>query len=207
YHSPPNHSINPLDKKGILQLGSIIVDIDSAEEPLTEECHVSIPPTKNIQRSQQRGFTARMSSMRRGDFGVWAKLVGTDGIGGELSYAPERSGEDIYHFRAVDTEYFSPSKDYLRNSMEADVVDMYVTEHKVPVYMVTGLKTARGPSVWMATGKSDEAKLELGLQQPGGVPIELGPKLDVSREARREMGFEDSDDFIVGIRVKKLVYK
>ncbi|KAK3940301.1 hypothetical protein QBC46DRAFT_341706 [Diplogelasinospora grovesii] len=49
--------------------------------------------------------------------------------------------------------------------------------------------------------------VELGLQEPGGLPIELGPKFDTSKEARQEMGFEDSTDFIIGIRVKKLMYK
>jgi hypothetical protein len=56
----------------------------------------------------------------------------------------------------------------------------------------------------MAAGKSDEVKFELGLHEVSRIPVELGPKLDVSREARWEMGFVDSDDFIVGIRVKEL---
>lgn len=206
YHSPPNYSINPPNKGGFLELGSVIKSIETADEPLNQECHVAIP-AKTKQTHTQRGFTARLSSMTRGDYGVWAKLVGVDAAGGEVSWAHGRSGEDVYHFREVYTEYFNASKTYALDCMKQDEVDMYVSESEEPVYLVTGLKTARGPSVWTAAGKSDEVKFELGLHQPGGIPVELGPKLDSSREKRREMGFEDSDDFIVGIRVKKLMYK
>ncbi|OIW25727.1 hypothetical protein CONLIGDRAFT_708492 [Coniochaeta ligniaria NRRL 30616] len=206
YHSPPNYSINPPDKGGFLKLGSILKSIDTADEPLNHDCHVPIPQNTK-QTHTQRGFTARQSAMTRGDYGVWAKLFGVEAAGGQVSWAHGRSGEDVFHFREVYTEYFIASREYARESMGRDEVDFYVNEAEKPVYLVTGLKTARGPSVWSAEGKSDEVKFELGLHQPGGIPVELGPKLDSSRERRREMGFEDSDDFVVGIRVKELVYR
>ncbi|KFY83914.1 hypothetical protein V498_07876 [Pseudogymnoascus sp. VKM F-4517 (FW-2822)] len=127
---------------------------------------------------------------------------------GELSWAPERSAEDVYHFRCIDTIYFSPSQEYMKESMgQPDVKDYVVGSDYKPVFMVTGLKTVRGPSVKMSKGRKEKVKVEVGLQQSGGVPLEVRPKFNSEKEVRHEMGFEDSTDFIIGIRVKKLMYK
>jgi hypothetical protein len=207
YYIAPNFSIPPVEAGGILELGSIIAGVASADEPLNEDCHVRIPLAK-LFCSHQRGFTVTKSRMTSGEYGVWAKLVGVDGVGGELSWAPERSAEDVYHFRSIDTIYFNPSEEYMEESMDQDDVKDYVMGSGYdPVYIVTGLKTARGPSVRMSKSRKLKGTVELGLQEPGGLPIELGPKFNTSKEARQEMGFEDSTDFIIGIRVKKLMYK
>ncbi|KAH6714762.1 hypothetical protein BKA61DRAFT_605795 [Leptodontidium sp. MPI-SDFR-AT-0119] len=208
YHIAPNFSIPPVEAGGTLELGSIIGSIASAdEEPLNLDCHVRIPPAK-LFCSHQQAFTAMQSRLTSGDYGVWAKLVGLNGVGGELSWAPERSAEDVYHFRSIDTIYFNPSQEYMKESMgQPDVKDHVVGSDFEPVFMVTGLKMARGPSVKMSKGRKAKVKVEVGLQQPGGVPLEVGPKFNSEKEVRQEMGFEDSTDFIIGIRVKKLMYK
>ncbi|KAK2752268.1 hypothetical protein CKAH01_17741 [Colletotrichum kahawae] len=207
YHVAPNFSIPPVEAGGILELGAIIASVADADEPINEDCHVSIPISKLL-CSHQKGFSATKSSMTTGEYGIWAKVVGVDGFGCELSWAPERSAEDIYHFRGIDTIYFNPSQEYMEESMsKVDVKDFIVGSGYGPVFMVTGLKTARGPSVKMSKSKKWTNTVELGLQEPGGIPIELGPKFDTSKETRQEMGFEDSTDFIIGIRVKKLMYK
>lgn len=207
YHIAPNFSIPPVEMGGTLELGSIIASVASADDPLNEDCHVRIPPAK-LFCGHQRGFTTTKSRMTSGEYGVWAKLVGVDGVGGELSWAPERSAEDVYSIRNVDTIYFNPSLEYMEESMnQDDVKDHVVGSGYDPVYMVTGLKTARGPSVRMSKSKKLKGTVELGLHEPGGLPIELGPKFNISKEKRQEMGFEDSTDFIIGIRVKKLMYK
>jgi hypothetical protein len=90
---------------------------------------------------------------------------------------------------------------------QKDVKDYVIGTGYDPVYMVTGLKTARGPSVKMTKSKKGTVTAELGLQQPGGLPLELGPKFNTLKEIRTFMGFEDSTDFIIGIRARKLVYK
>ncbi|KAL5344456.1 hypothetical protein ACLOAV_010436 [Pseudogymnoascus australis] len=208
YHIAPNFSIPPVEAGGTLELGSIIGSIASTdEEPLNLDCHVHIPLAK-LFCSHQQAFTAMQSRLTSGEYGVWAKLVGLIGVGGELSWAPERSAEDVYHFRCIDTIYFNPSQEYMKESMDQpDVKDHVVGSDYKPVFMVTGLKTVRGPSVKMCKGRNTKVKVEVGLQQPGGVPLEVGPKFNSEKEVRQEMGFEDSTDFIIGIRVKKLMYK
>ena len=175
YHIAPNFAIPPVEAGGTLELGSIIANVVSADEPINEDCHVRIPPAR-LFCSHQRGFTATRSSLASGEYGVWAKFLGIADVGGELSWAAERSAEDVYAFRAIDTIYFHPSQDCLERSMDQDDVKDYVAGSGFgPVYMVTGLKTARGPSVKMSKGRKLAATVEMGLQQPGGLPVELGP--------------------------------
>lgn len=207
YHIAPNFTIPPIEAGGVLTLGSIIAGIGSADEPLNDNCRLRIPQ-EQLFCSHQSGFTATRSRMTSGEYGVWAKIAGVDGVGGELSWAPERTAEDVYRFRSIDTIYFNPSQKYLEESMKQDDVHDYIVGSGFdPVYVVTGLKTARGPAVRMFRSKSRNAKVEMGVQGPTGLPIELGPRFNISREARQEMGFEDSTDFIVGIRVRKVMYK
>jgi hypothetical protein len=73
-----------------------------------------------------------------------------------------------------------------------------------PVYMVTGLKTAKGPSIKVSQSHSTEAVAEAGAQAPGAVLVEFGPRF--RRDTERKLGVEwdRSDDFIIGIRLTKL---
>ncbi|KAL6809404.1 hypothetical protein GGI42DRAFT_317848 [Trichoderma sp. SZMC 28013] len=207
YHIATNFSIPPVEAGGILQLGSIIANVASADEPLNEDCHVQIPQAK-LFCSHQKGFTAITSHMTRGDYGVWAKFVGLAGVRGELGRASKRSTEDIYYFRSIDTIYFNPPQAYMKDSMhQNDIKDYMVGSGEDHVYMVTGLKIARGPSVRMAEIRRFQAAGKLELRELGGLAFELGPKFGTSKEMRQEAGFEDSTDFIIGIRVKKLMYK
>ena len=208
YHIAPNFSIPPIEAGGVLELGSIVSSLASADEPpINADCHIRIPQIE-LFCGHQKGFTATKSRMASGECGVWAKAFGIEGIGGELSHALGRSAEDVYNFQGVDTTYFKPSQKYMEDSMNQEDVSDFVKGLKYkPVYMVTGLKTAKGPSVKMSQRGNSNVTVEVGLEQPGGLPIELGPKFNYSKEARQEMGFEDSTDFIIGIRVKKLMYK
>ncbi|KAK7699088.1 hypothetical protein SLS57_012472 [Botryosphaeria dothidea] len=207
YHIAPNFSIPPVEAGGILDLGSIIADIGSADEPCNERCHLRIP-LANLFCGHQKGFTATRSRLTSGEYGVWAKVVGIDGIGGKLSIASEQSAEDVYSFDGVDTIYFNPSQKYMEESMnQQDVKNFVIGSGYDPVYMVTGLKTARGPSVRISKSRKLGGTAEVGLQIPGGLPIELGPKFSTAKERMQQIGFEYSTDFIIGIRVKKLMYK
>ncbi|KAK4206458.1 hypothetical protein QBC37DRAFT_300760 [Rhypophila decipiens] len=209
YHLAPNLSIPPVEAGGILELGSIIADIPSADEPINKHSVDPIPQS-SLFCGHQRGFTTTYSRMRSGEYGLWAKskLFGMEGVGGKLSRASKRSAEDVYHFRSIDTIYFTPSAEYLERSMANPDVRAYISgSGYAPVYIVTGLKTARGPSVKMSDATKLSITAELGLQNRGGViDVEFGPKLDTSKKLRQEMGFEDSTDFIIGIRLRKVAY-
>lgn len=74
--------------------------------------------------------------------------------------------------------------------------------------MVTGLKIAGSPAVKMKTGRKRELKVDLGMKQPGGIQeLEVGPRIKTTVDTQDEISFDESDDFIIGIQVKRLYYK
>ncbi|KAI1740734.1 hypothetical protein F4680DRAFT_85102 [Xylaria scruposa] len=209
YHRAPNFSINPPEAGGLLELGSIIADVKNADEPpINEHCRVLIPQGQ-LFCSHQNGFTATQAQLRSGGYGIVAKLMGLEGIGGELLRSYEKNAEDVYGVRRIDTIYFIPTPEYIRESMaKADVKDYVEGSGYEPVYMVTGLKTARGPSVTITKAKKADATVEVGVDLTStGLPLKVGPKFGMGKETRYEMGFDESTDFIAGIRVRKLAYK
>lgn len=126
YYRAPNFSINPPEAGGLLDLGSIIADVASADEPpINEGCRVPIAQDR-LFCSHQEGFTATRARLRSGECGVVAKLMGLAGVGGEVARTHGRSEEDVYSVRRVDTIYFTPSPEYVRESMAKEDVKEYV---------------------------------------------------------------------------------
>ncbi|KAH8896008.1 hypothetical protein GQ53DRAFT_743921 [Thozetella sp. PMI_491] len=206
YHLAPRFSILP-PPKGELNLGTIITDLKLAE-PVNSDCRLPIPDDA-IYTHKKEGFTTTRARLNGGEYGVWAKVVGLTGIGGELSYNWERSDEDNFSFKQLEEISFNPKMDYMRLSMAEEDVKEHIegTGYK-PVFMITGLKIAHGPAIEHKMGRKWEAKAEVGVSQlPVSVPIEAGPKVSHRREKNDSEGWEKSDDFIYGFRVKKLQYK
>lgn len=205
YHLPPSFTIGPAPS-GPIGLGTILNNVKEMEA-LNEGSRNAIPET-NVYCHSIRGFTSTRSRMRKGEYGVWAKMVGTEGIGGELSWATSRSDDDEYNFRQLDTVTFTPSAAYLNESMRVPgVANEVEASGYAPVYMVTGLKIAIGPSLNIKARTSFAGRADVGIQQPGGVPIDVGPRFSREGSDGTSETWKDADDFIYGVRVKKLVYK
>lgn len=207
YHLPPNFSINP-PPLGPIDLGTIVSDLQSLDVVnQNRQGQEAIPPARRHIHSMH-GFTATRYRMRSGEFGIWAKLLAADGIGGEISHAGSRTNEIEYRFGRLDTISFSPSAADFRDAMrDSEVAEFVEASNLDPVYMVTGLKIAVEPSVNRTQATTIANTADLGVQQPGGLPVEFGPRVNWAVEDKSTEGWERSDDFIYGLRVTKLVYK
>ncbi|RSM12517.1 hypothetical protein CEP52_002374 [Fusarium oligoseptatum] len=205
YHLPPNFSIGPAPR-GPIQLGSIITNLKDVVV-LNTDCRVPIDEAKVFSHAQ-RGFQATASHMKRGELGIWAKAVGFEGLGGELSGSQKTNRECKYSFQRLDTMYFSPTPAYRRASMkELDVAEYVEASGWEPVYLVTGLKVAVQPSVQMSISRRFAALGEAGISEVTGLPVNVGPRVDFQTQDQSSEGWKTSDDFIFGIRVEKLVFK
>jgi hypothetical protein len=69
------------------------------------------------------------------------------------------------------------------------------------------LKVAKGVSVRLEEGTKVAAKATVGLNQPGGMNIQAGPRVEGTRESSTVHGFTESSDIVVGIQCLKLYYK
>ncbi|KAF3809387.1 hypothetical protein GCG54_00011586 [Colletotrichum gloeosporioides] len=194
YHLAPDFSISP-PPDGTLDLGSIIDDLIDPD-PLNQ--NPPIAPAK-VFKDEKKGFQASRSSMKRGEFGIWAKVVGIEGLGGEAAGSLETTSETTYRFKSIETTYFSANEEYICQALKEEAVQQYLNSSKSKiVYTVTGLNIARGPAASVSSSKRGEVHGEGSFSQP-----ELG----VSKENTASMEFEVSSDFVTGIRVKRLRYK
>ncbi|KAL7894262.1 hypothetical protein HDV63DRAFT_383892 [Trichoderma sp. SZMC 28014] len=215
YHLPPNFSTPP-PPKGPFHLGTVIKDFDRREQmrPLNHgkdkdgnAKRIAID-NDDIYLDHKGGFVATRYRLKSGELGLWAKCVGVDGLGGEASISGKRSENDTYKFDSVDTEYFCPTPSYISQCMELSDVKEYteVTKYKKAVYLVTGLKVAKGATVRLESGNEIKGKLEVGLNNPSLAPVQLGPRVGGSVEGNLVDDFKESSDIVVGIQCLKIYY-
>ncbi|KFA56748.1 hypothetical protein S40293_10011 [Stachybotrys chartarum IBT 40293] len=216
YHLPPNFSTAP-PPKGPFHLGTVIRDFDRREQmrPLNhgkdrdgKDKRIAIG-TDDIYRDHKGGFVATRRRLKNGELGLWAKCIGLDGLGGEASISAKRSENDTYKFASVETDFFYPSPSYISHCMELSDVDEYmrVTRYKKAVYLVTGLKVAKGAAVRLEANSGIKGKLEGGLNSPDVAPVKLGVGVGGNAEDNPVDEFSESSDIVVGIQCLKIYYK
>lgn len=178
--------------------------------PLNQSVESRLPiPKDQIYSDHKGGFEATRARLKSGVLGLWAQFIGVDGIGAEASISAERSDKDMYKFASVDTEYFFPSPSYVSECMELSEVQDYLKgyNYKKPVYLITGLKVAKGASVRLEKVTKVLAKAEVGLNNPGGTNIQAGPRVEGTLENSLVSTFAESSDIVAGIQCLKLYYK
>lgn len=133
------------------------------------------------------------------------------GFGGELSWKHKKSANDLYTFKKIDTEFFQPDKQYIEKSMNADEVETFMREekYKTPVYMITGMKIARGATLESAEKRSVDAKASFRIDGAAlGAPgVAFGPAIEHGRSREEETLFGGSSDFVLAYRLQKIWYK
>ncbi|KAL6900067.1 hypothetical protein GGI43DRAFT_406227 [Trichoderma evansii] len=216
YHLPPNFSTPP-PPKGPFHLGTIIKDFDRKEQmyPLNHgkdkngnAKRIAIDKD-DIYTDHKGGFEATRWRLKSGELGLWAKCVGVDGLGGGASTSGKCSENDTYKFDSVDTEYFYPSPSYISQCMGLSDVKEYteVTKYKKAVYLVTGVKVAKGASVRLEADSEIIGKLEVNMNNPVLASVQLGPRAGGRVQEKPVDDFEESSDIVVGIQCLKIYYK
>lgn len=182
FHLAPRFTIKP-PPYGPLHLGTIIDDLKNVEL-INETCRLPLPG--DAYKHITEGFVATTSRIETGEFGVWAKFV-VETMGDEASLTGDDSAKDdyttdIYHFDKFEEITFTPTKEYMTRSMNEPAVKDFVEGGGWdPVYMITGLKIVRGPEVSWQKSKNWVTK--------------------------DPFKWEKLNDFIYGIRLKRLYFK
>ncbi|PHH92007.1 hypothetical protein CDD83_9375 [Cordyceps sp. RAO-2017] len=116
---------------------------------------------------------------------------------------------EVYKFECIDDISFTATRDYMLESMNQDCVKKFVqgTGYE-PVYMITGLKIARGPAVAFKAGGRRGFKAAVGLKNPGPIRgVDVGSTAEHSHDVEQSFEWERSDDFVFGMRFKRLYFK
>lgn len=209
YHLCPDFSISP-PPDGHLTLGSILknLDVDGVAHPLSLNSAIVIPDTEIYPRDgpdSKTGFTRSLGELRAVEGGVWAKIFGLDGLGGNLGFLRKRRDDETLTVENLLTQYFSPTEEYMYKSLQIPNVALFVnvTRMKLPVYMVTGLKVAVGAKLSKARAKITKMDGKMGVTDPQTGTSGGGGGGYTSEDADA-VGFDGSKPFVLGFRVRKI---
>jgi hypothetical protein len=108
----------------------------------------------------------------------------------------------------LETAVFDPDLEYVHRTVKAASVNSYLeaSKFKLPVFMVTGSKIARG----VAFGNSAVRAVSAGLRGSapvGGSGVSLEGHVESAQERYEGTSFEESTDFVLAFRVRKVRYK
>lgn len=211
YHLCPDFSVAP-PPNGPLDLGSVLKNLDiDGLAPLNESATIEVPESVKWPRNgpdKKTGFSCSLNELRSAEFSLWAKVFGLDGLGGKLGWLSERTGEETLAVREIKTRYFNPTDVYMEDVLASPAVSAYVkgTKKKVPIYMITGIKWVEGASLSKSTEKTTSITGEGGATEPHS-NTQVGAKGSFTSQAKTVASFEDSTDFILGFRVRKVSWK
>lgn len=117
----------------------------------------------------------------------------------------------IMEFRELEATFFEPDDEYLRDSVEKSAkVKKHI--HETPgksLYMVTGVKVARGAKSIVRARKAVGVTAKLGVDASNfsGVPVQGGPAFKTENSKAEHFQFGGSSDFVYAYRLLRIIPK
>ena len=93
--------------------------------------------------------------------------------------------------------------------MAPEVADFIVgSDFKKPVYMITGVKIARGADVALARSKEGGTHIRAGVDgTPAGAPTAAGSEITITMTNSEKTSFGESSDLVFAYRLRELYYE
>lgn len=202
YFLAPNWEYPP---DGLIQLGSIMADPTNPSSTLNSEA--LLPPNPRLYPDTKAGWEKTRAELFSVNVGIWATFLQIFGLGGDVSGNKSKDTTGVYKVQTLETKYFVPSKKYLWECMQDENVKDYIsnTWFKKSVFMVTGTKIARGFSVETRRVTENGGDGNVGVDLTGaGVPLQVGPKVNVVWKKTDNTGFTGSSDCVFAYQVVKI---
>ena len=199
YLLAPNFTTRPFPD-GPYELGTVVQDIKHFC-PLNEgDDRV---PVIDKYSDVKEGITESVSKPFTGEVGILARILGS--VGGDASVKRQKWNNDVYHIKRLETVYFFPKQKYLSDCVKLSDVKDYLegSNYKQPVYLITGLKIARGITIEMTRGREIEAGAKISATVPGGA-VDLN--IAISKKSAMSTKHTELADFVLGIQVIKLYH-
>lgn len=209
YYLAPNFDFPP-PPGGLIDLGSIIADPNKPDRSLNKSELVSIPAHAIFTRTKT-DWTASRSQLQAVDGGIWTSFLQTIiGLSADVDVSRSKGKDEVYRCKILETQYFQPDDAYIVANLQNPRVQGYVKTGwpvKKSVYMITGLKIARGVSAETEVSKEHGVEGKLGVDATalaGGVPVSGGPKGKWSSKNSEGIAFGGSEDFVFAFRLLKI---
>ena len=198
---------------GPIVLGNIVASPSTPEDAINGTPPPSFYDPKAPYESWQSNWKSEKEKHISGSGGIWASFLQLLGVGGDFSVKISDSNKDIFEFRRLTTRYFVPNTKYVEACLKDEDVQDFLKKNKYrePLYMITGVKVAQGASVtrefMKERGLFAQFGIDLTAATGGMVPLQFGPKLDVSRGSSDKESSSEMSDFIFAFRLREIKFK
>jgi hypothetical protein len=208
YLLAPNFDLPP-PPSGPLQLGHILDDPTEPRYPLNPDDVIAPLDSKSYTQAVT-GFSATRSQLHESGFRLWAKLTDLVPVGADAGVIGKKDSTDVYSIKTIDTEFFLPSKKYLEASVHRPDVKRFLegSRWRNSIFMITGLKVARGASVTSYRLSEQKAGGEASVNlAPVTVPLSIGAGGGRNITAEELTKTDGSGDFVLAYQLRKIIYK
>lgn len=208
YFLAPNWDFLP-PPQGYFFLGSIIVDPKKPQRSLNAgERH----PVENVQTSYKDEWSLAHGDLVSGSAGIFASFLQLIvGVGADVEFSKSRDKNVVYRCNRLETHSFEPDDAYLQRCLQDERVKDFANNAgplRKTMYMITGIKIARGPSAESHEASSVGSDVSLTADGTvlgaGTVPISGGPKLKFERRKSEATSWGASSDFVFAYQLVKL---
>ncbi|UPK91550.1 hypothetical protein LCI18_002485 [Fusarium solani-melongenae] len=204
YFFAPDFSTRPFPG-GPIRLGSILRNITEFY-PLNRTVE-EIPEPDLLAVDTKGGVEISMRELHSADLGLKAKILELFGVGARASIEHAKGKSNVLSIQSLDTIAFIPTDSYIKGAMDDLGVRQFMKADKArnPLFMVTGLKIARGEtSSTSTTSRAVAIEADVGAV-PLGTPLEVGVTAGYSRITEEGEGWRTSkNDYIVSFKVRKI---
>ena len=204
YILAPNWDFLP---DGPIFLGSLIIDPKNPARSLNKKNRIAIEPA-DITISPKDDWSITREELLSGQVGIWASFLAPIlGLGADSTVHRGRDRDELYECKTLETQYFQPDDTFITKSLQDPVVKAYTEKFwNRCVYMVTGIKIAKGATAKTINGTGFGVEVKAGLDgTAAGVPAGGGPEVKGEIKKKITVKFGGSEDFILGyqlIRIK-----
>jgi hypothetical protein len=192
---------------GILSLGQILSSPFDPSNPLLPDSPI---PMRDIEYSCQQSVNIGSSNSLGGSFGIWADInllpISAD-VGGGAKVQKCRS----WDFERLEGQIAVPRLDDICKILNGEDAMKHLRRSRFNfrkrLYIVTGVRIARGASLDVKGSKSTAAhgKLGLDLTMFGG-PANAGPNGDLFKVKMAAYSFQHASDFVYAYRLNEIHY-
>ncbi|CVK98061.1 uncharacterized protein FMAN_12179 [Fusarium mangiferae] len=199
YHVAPNFSILP-SPQGKLHLGTLVNNLKDYD-PINFGIHNRVPIADERRTLVDKGEVDFAKRRSWGGYGrILTKVL--HAIRSKVSAQKEDYSSSVWRMDALETIEFTPPPSYYSKCLQLDDVKAFqnLNDHKDSLYLITGLKTARGATMATMRSRHKGANAGASIQGPEGpIDLEIGGHAGAFSGADVFSSFSEPVDFVIGI--------
>ena len=206
YFLAPNLDYPPSSN---ISLGRIWTDPSDPGTCINPDGPLPFPSNMQVQHGHKTDWRNKTGGQHKGIIGIWARFLQVVGIDAEARVTWNNSKGDKFEFKTLDTEFIDPTMEYYTQSVLAPSVAEYIvdTKFRKSIYIVTGVKIARGADVEQARSKEAGTHLKAGVDGTAtAAPVAAGPEVTISSSKSETTSSKGSSDFVFAYRLREIYY-